>query len=224
MPEPNEEESNNLPSGMLTLFLAGKIKNKTTSQDEVGYFLDIFNKLFNSRDIIVSLLNIQQGLSKELLNSWDETKKEEIAYELDNFYLRVYMFHQRMIQLINSVYLNLSPSNTSISNEIKSNKKTKKAAVLLDNFEQRNSEALKTRRLLTHQSFEHYPSLPMPSLFNKNELIRKEREKEIYEEISKNKIKETNGVLKECVKFFDETCNVILVDVCNSFGKISRIF
>ena len=205
-------------------FLNEEIKDKTKEQRILNYYLEVSNKLFDARDVIISLLNIYARLNKELPDPWNEAKKEHLAYELDNFYLRIYMFHQRMIQLINCVYLKLEPSSNHLSYEIKKNKRTTEVAKILHNFEQVNAEALKTRRLLTHQSYEHYPPLPFFLVLGRDEISKKQDEERIYEEITKRKVKETKITLGKSVEFFENSLRIILNDLNNNFDNITRIY
>lgn len=191
--------------------LLGFLKERARKSEFHDYFFDITEWLFFCVFVFQDLEKIKISMNRSLRNS--KPDKEKINYELDNFYLRLSIFHQRIVQLVNSVYLRLSHSNTGIRREIRKNQKTKEINIFLEEFEDKNKKYLDIRNLITHQKYEHFPVE-----------INEELESKNFNEDFPKKVSDIDKSLISAFDLLEEVSLKIKKDLDSNFDKTIRIF
>jgi hypothetical protein len=203
------EQEDNLGIELTDKILTKYSRSKTIEKRE--YLLQISGYLL---EVVGSLIHLDKTMAligSSLKTGTVSERAREFEYHLGNFYLRWYLFDQRLDQLINSVFTEISEDNFTIHNEIRRNNKTKAMWPILKELDCA-SEIKKIRNIrkkFTHQKYEVYPHLYSFAY----EQLKKEGVSDpqlfMLEKFSITRLGEIEKIIDISKNIFNKICSII---------------
>lgn len=170
---------------------------KSRSATKKKYFKEILDYYLEVSRSIADLYWTNSYIARSLDVKDKDQRVVEVRYNLGNFYLRWYLFNEKLNQFINATYLGMSEENPTIGDEIRRNIKTEKIKNILkildDSSEVKNIK--KIRKYFTHRK---YTVVPYALARNKYPTF--------FKYFTLNQLGTFTKVLKLCEQVLEEVC------------------